>query len=104
MDKTCKYKAFKSLGKGGRKPKDHVMIPVHLVYNVKQDGRHKARLVKGGYMTGPNNDTYYSSIISLRAMMVMIFPAELTGVELIAADIGNAYLEAYTDDTICVIA
>ena len=26
MDKTYKYEAFKSLGKGGRKPKDHVMI------------------------------------------------------------------------------
>eukprot|EP00957_Ditylum_brightwellii_P195021 14859275-Ditylum_brightwellii.AAC.1 len=26
MEKTYKYKAFKSLGKGGRKPKDRVMI------------------------------------------------------------------------------
>eukprot|EP00957_Ditylum_brightwellii_P063104 4790386-Ditylum_brightwellii.AAC.1 len=61
MDKTYKYEAFKSHGKGGRKPKDHVMIQVHLVYDVKQDGRHKARCVAGGHMTGPNTDTYYSS-------------------------------------------
>eukprot|EP00957_Ditylum_brightwellii_P136461 10407030-Ditylum_brightwellii.AAC.1 len=26
IDKTYEYEAFKSLGKGGRKPNDHVMI------------------------------------------------------------------------------
>eukprot|EP00957_Ditylum_brightwellii_P203209 15333657-Ditylum_brightwellii.AAC.2 len=62
MDKTYKYKAFKSLGKGG------------------------------GRMTGTNTDTYYSSVVSLRSIKMMIFLAELNGVELIAADIGNAYL------------
>eukprot|EP00957_Ditylum_brightwellii_P035578 2697292-Ditylum_brightwellii.AAC.1 len=61
MDKTYKYKAFKSLGKGERKSKDHGMIQVHLVYNVKQYGRCKARPVARGHMTGPNTDTYYSS-------------------------------------------
>eukprot|EP00957_Ditylum_brightwellii_P108847 8303134-Ditylum_brightwellii.AAC.1 len=30
MDKTYEYNAFKSPGKGGRKPKDHTMIHVHL--------------------------------------------------------------------------
>eukprot|EP00957_Ditylum_brightwellii_P121218 9244420-Ditylum_brightwellii.AAC.1 len=61
MDKNYKHKAFKSLGKGGRKPKEHVMICVHLVYDVKQDGRRKAKLVAGGHMTGLNTNTYYSS-------------------------------------------
>eukprot|EP00957_Ditylum_brightwellii_P121245 9246044-Ditylum_brightwellii.AAC.1 len=98
MDKTYEHKAFKSLGKGGRKPKDHTMIRVHLVYDVKQDGRRKARLVTGGHMTGLNTDTYYSSIVSLRAMRMIIFLAELNGMELISADIGNTYLEAYTDE------
>eukprot|EP00957_Ditylum_brightwellii_P154100 11727822-Ditylum_brightwellii.AAC.2 len=39
MDKAYEYEAFKSLGKGGRNPNDHVMIQVHIVYDVKQDGR-----------------------------------------------------------------
>ena len=55
-------------------------------------------------MTGPNTDTYYSSVVSLRAMRMMIFLAELNGMELISADIGNAYLEAYTDEKVCFIA
>eukprot|EP00957_Ditylum_brightwellii_P007985 604782-Ditylum_brightwellii.AAC.1 len=36
-------------------------------------------------------------------MRMMIFLAELTGMELIAADIGNTHLEAYTDENICFI-
>ena len=80
------------------------MIRVHLVYDVKQDGRRKARLVAGGHMTGPNTDTYYSSVVSLRDMRMMIFLAELNSMELIAADIGNAYLEAYTNEKVRFIA
>eukprot|EP00957_Ditylum_brightwellii_P040919 3098039-Ditylum_brightwellii.AAC.1 len=63
MDTTYEYETFKSLGKGGRKSKDHVMIQVHLVYDVRQGGRRKVRLVAGGHMTGPNTNTYYSSVV-----------------------------------------
>eukprot|EP00957_Ditylum_brightwellii_P157414 11980539-Ditylum_brightwellii.AAC.1 len=42
-------------------------------------------------MTGPNTDTYYFSVVSLRAMRMMIFLAELNGMELIAADIGKEF-------------
>eukprot|EP00957_Ditylum_brightwellii_P016578 1245929-Ditylum_brightwellii.AAC.1 len=76
-DKTYEYKLFKFLGKGGRKPKDHVMICVHFVYNVKQDRRCKSRIVAGGHTKGPNTDTYYSCVVSPRAMRMMIFLAEL---------------------------
>eukprot|EP00957_Ditylum_brightwellii_P149341 11373758-Ditylum_brightwellii.AAC.1 len=63
------------------------MIQVHLVYNVKQYGRCKARLVAGDHIAGPTTDTYYSSVVSPRAMRMMFFLAELNGMELIAADI-----------------
>jgi hypothetical protein len=32
-------------------PAGHKRIKVHIVYNVKHDGRHKARLVADGYLT-----------------------------------------------------
>eukprot|EP00957_Ditylum_brightwellii_P048391 3672924-Ditylum_brightwellii.AAC.1 len=95
MDKTYKYEAFKSLDKGGRKPKDHVSVQVHFVYSVKQDGRHKARLVAGGHMTVPNTNTYYSSAVLLRATRMMILLAELNGMELIAIDIGKEFETKY---------
>eukprot|EP00957_Ditylum_brightwellii_P043404 3290964-Ditylum_brightwellii.AAC.1 len=42
-------------------------------------------------MAGPNTDTYYSSVVSLRATRMMIFLAELNGMGLIAADIGKEF-------------
>lgn len=83
------------------------MIWVHLIFDVKQDGRRKARCIAGGHMsTGPNTDTYYSSVDSLRSMQIAIFLAELNGYEVCTGDIGNAYLEAYytTDEKVCFMA
>ena len=79
------------------------MIKVHIIFDVKQDGRRKARLVAGGHLTGPNMDTYYSSVVSLRSMRMVIFLSELNDLELCAGDIGNAYLEAYTNEKVCFI-
>ena len=59
------YKTFADLGKNVSVPFGHTKIRVHLVYDVKQDGRRKARLVADGHLTGPNTDTYYSSVVSL---------------------------------------
>eukprot|EP00957_Ditylum_brightwellii_P025024 1893631-Ditylum_brightwellii.AAC.1 len=45
----------------------------------------------GGHMTEPNTDTYYSSVVSLKEMRMIIFLVELNGMELIAADIGKEF-------------
>eukprot|EP00957_Ditylum_brightwellii_P122177 9316940-Ditylum_brightwellii.AAC.1 len=103
MDKAYEYKAFKSLGNGRRKLKNHVMICVYLVYDVKQDGRCKARLVTGSHMTGPNSNTYYSSVVSLRAIRIMIFLAELNGMELIVTNIGKEFQDYGHDGHLILI-
>ena len=101
MKQVYEYDSFRSKGKKAQVPKDHVMIRVHFIFDVKQDGRHKARLVAGGHLTGPKVDTYYSSVVSLRSMRIVIFLSELNKVELCSGDIGNAYFEAYTKEKIC---
>ena len=103
MKQVYEYDSFRSKGKKAQVPKDHVMIRVHLIFDVKQDGRHKARLVAGGHLTGPKVDTYYSSVVSLRSMRIVIFLSELNELELCSGDIGNAYLEAYTKEKVCFI-
>ena len=104
MDQIYEYETLKSAGKHAPIPRDYTKIRVHLVFDVKSDGRRKARLVAGGHMTGPNNDTYYSSVVSFRAMRMVIFLAELNDLELMAADVGNAYLEAYTREKCAFVA
>ena len=77
---------------------------VHLIYDVKHDGRHKARLVASGHLTGTRVHSVYSSVVSLQGLRITIFLAELNQMEVWGADVGNAYLEAFTQEKIYIIA
>jgi len=59
------YDTFKDMGEGYHPGSDWKRIDVHLVYAVKHDGRHKARLVAGGHLTDTPIDSVYSSVVSL---------------------------------------
>jgi Reverse transcriptase (RNA-dependent DNA polymerase) len=74
-----------------------------MIYDVKHDGRHKARLVAGGHMTEINTESVYSGVVSLRGIRLVIFLAELNQLELWGADVGNAYLEALTKEKVYII-
>ena len=65
FDEIYNFDSFKSLGLASetRIPQGFTKIKCHLVFDVKEDGRLKARFVAGGHMTGDNPDTYYSSVI-----------------------------------------
>jgi hypothetical protein len=94
------YESFADLGAGAPVPKDHKKITVHLVFAVKHDGRHKARLVAGGHLTPTPIASVYSGVVSLRALRIVTFLSELNDLNLWATDIGNAYLEAFTDELV----
>jgi hypothetical protein len=98
------YDTFKDLGKGTPIPKGYQKIPCHMVYAVKHDGRHKARMVAGGHRTETPIDSTYSSVVSLPGLRLVTFLAELNQMELWGTDIGNAYLESYTEEKVCFIA
>ena len=51
-------------------------------------------------MTGPNLDTYYSRVISLRSVGSVVFLSELNNIETRTGDISNAYLTAHTTEKI----
>ena len=100
------YETFRDLGKYRGKetvPKGYQLIRVHMVFDVKHDLRHKCRLVAGGHLTKPNGDTSYSSVASLRSIHLVTFIAELNKLDLEAADVGNAYLEAKTNEKVCFV-
>jgi Reverse transcriptase (RNA-dependent DNA polymerase) len=85
-------------------PSVYKRIIFHLVYDVKHDGRHKARLVADGNLTDIPLDSEYSGVVSLQGFQLILFSAELNGLQLWAPDIGNAYLEAYTTEKVYIIA
>ena len=55
-------------------------------------------------MTTPPKESVYSSVASLRSIRVVAFLAELNNLDLFAADVGNAYLEAKTKEKCCFVA
>jgi len=98
------YQAMKDKGKDWIPPTDYKKIRCHMVFDIKHDGRHKARFVAGGHMTPPPLESVYSSIVSLRGIRLVTFLAEHNDLELWSTDIGNAYLEALTHEKVYFIA
>ena len=68
-------------------PKGYHRIKVHLVFAVKFDGRHKARLVADGHLTPEPIENIYSGVVSLRKLRLVIFLVKLNHLELWGADI-----------------
>ena len=84
-------------------PKGYHKIKVHLVFAEKFDGRHRARLVVDGHVTPEPIENIYSGVVSLRDLMLVIFLGKLNNLYIWGADIGNAYLEAFTDEKLYIV-
>ena len=54
----------------------------------------KARLVAGGDMTGLPSSSTYSSMVTRKSMRIAFLSAGLNDLDVLACDIGNAYLNA----------
>ena len=85
------YDTFIDKGADFKPGPDFKKIRVHLVFAVKHDGRHKARLVADGHLTNTPIDSVYASVVSLRGVRMTTFLAELNDMEVWATDIGNAW-------------
>ena len=57
-----------------------------------------------GHLTPENIENIYSGVVSLRTLRLVIFLGKLNHLELWGADIGNAYLEAYTEEKLYIVA
>ena len=102
IDQQHDCNTCKGIGEGPA-PKGCKKIRAHFVFNAKHDGRHKARLAAGGHLTSVPLSSARFGVISLRSVRLVLFLAELNGLEAWGTDIGNAYLEAFTKEKVCVV-
>ena len=106
LDQIDEYSVFEDIGHKDKatSPAGFKRIRVHLVFDVKHDGRHKARLVANGNLTQVPLESVYSGVVSLRGFRLLLFLAELNGMETWATDVSCAYLEARTSELVYIIA
>ncbi|MDJ0828176.1 MAG: reverse transcriptase domain-containing protein, partial [Rhodobacter sp.] len=95
---------YHSIGIGTPIPQGFTKIPVHFVFDCKQDGRRKGRMVAGGHVTPYPEDSVYSSVAAQRSLRIALLIGELNNLESMAGDIGYAYLQSYTKEKVAFIA
>ena len=90
MDQINEYKVFEDHGKAKTDPKSRKVsnspdgyqkIRVHLIFAVKHNCRHKARLVAGGHVTPDPIKSIYYGVVSIRSHRLVIFLAKLNNLE-----------------------
>ena len=79
--------------------------PCHIVHDVKFHGRLKSRLVAGGHRS-PRvcPEDCHASVVSMEAVRMGFLMAKLNNLQVCAGDIGNAHLNAKTNEKLCIIA
>jgi hypothetical protein len=77
-------------------PPGYQEIKCHMIFDVKlgENFRRKARYVAGGHATDPPSSITYSSVASRESVCIALLIAGLNDLEVLAADIQNAYLHA----------
>jgi Reverse transcriptase (RNA-dependent DNA polymerase) len=86
-------------------PVGYKKIDCHMIFDVKMVGLvRKARLVAGGHMTDEPKDSTYSSVVSRDSVRIAFLLAALNDLEVLSADVQNAYLNAPTKEKVYTIA
>ena len=82
--------------RSGKKLVGYTEIKCHMIFDVKMDGKftRKARFVADGSRTEAPASMTYSSVVSRESVRIAFLIAALNDLEVCAADVGNAYLNA----------
>ena len=86
--------AFNHLGENKNVPPGYEFALLHLIFDVKMDFTRKARLVFGGHKTSDPEGSTYAGVVSRESVRIAFTYAALMGLDIMAADIQNAYLSA----------
>jgi hypothetical protein len=69
-------------------------IGCHIVFDIKMDFTRKARFCAGGHTTDTPAAMTYSSVVSRDSVRIGFMLAALNGLDVMACDLENAYLNA----------
>ena len=93
--------AFEVLEEGEKAPVAWRKVSGHLVFDVKMDFTGKARWVLDGHKTPKPTGSTYVGVVSRECVCIAFTYAALNGLDVCAADIQNAYLQAPLSQGLC---
>jgi hypothetical protein len=73
-------------------------INCHMIFDIKTDLTRKAWLVAGGHQTDEPDESCYSSVVSRDSVRIAFTIAALNDLDVMSADVQNAYLNAKTKE------
>ena len=79
-------------------------IACHMIFDVKMDLTRKARFVAGGHLTDTPASITYSSVVSRDSVRLAFLMAALNDIDIMACDVGNAYLNAPCREKVWFVA
>ena len=86
--------AFQILDDGDNLAPGYSKSSGHLIFDVKMDFTRKARWVKDGHLTPDPEGSTYAGVVSRESIRIALTYAALNGIDVMAADIQNAFLQA----------
>ena len=92
--------AFQILDADDQPPIGYTEITCHLIFDVKMDPTRIAKYVAGGHLTDPPSSMTYTSVVGRETVRVAFLVAALNDLKVLAKDIQNAYLNAFTKEKI----
>ena len=96
MGAMDKKKVFEILSPGKRAPRDYQFAPLHMVFDVNDDGTHKGRFVAGGHVVDSTHLAAYASVMKSSNLRILLTIAAKFDLEIYTGDVGGAYLNANT--------
>ena len=82
----------------GKPPPGYTKSSGHLVFDVKMDFTRKARWVKDGHLSPDPIDSNYAGVVSRESVRIAFTYAALNGLDVAAADVKSAYIQAPTSE------
>jgi hypothetical protein len=98
------HECFRLVETGEKIPEEYHQIPLIWVFAVKFDGRRRARCVAGGHVTPNLTDDLYAGVVNFENVRIAFLAAELFDLDIIAADVSSAFIQAFTSEKVFVKA
>jgi hypothetical protein len=86
--------AFEIMEKDEELPGGYTLATCHIIFDVKMDFTRKARYVLDGHKTDEPKGSTYAGVVSRESVRIAFTYAALNGIDVMAADVLNAYLQA----------